>query len=70
MASHPDRQALDGWAIYGPGNPRITELVRQLALQHGLRVANIESHIEAGLREWLQRLEAAGKGIQGNSTDS
>lgn len=59
MTSHPDRQALDDWAIYGPGNPRIAELVRQLALQHGLRLADIESHIEAGLQEWLKRLEAA-----------
>ena len=61
MASHPDRQMLDDWAIYGPATPRIAELVRQLALRHGLRVANIESHIEAGLQEWLQRLEAVGK---------
>lgn len=70
MTSHPDRQALDDWAIYGPGNPRIAELVRRLALKHDLRMADIESHIEAGLREWLQRLEAAGKSVQGNSTDS
>lgn len=61
MTSHPDRQALDDWAIYGPGNPRIAELVRQLALQHGLRVANIEAGIEATLQEWLQRLDAARK---------
>lgn len=63
MASHPDRQALDDWAIYGPGNPRIAELVRRLALLHDLRAADIEARIEAGLREWLQRLEAAEEGI-------
>lgn len=70
MTGHPDRQALDDWAIYGPTTPRIAELVRQLALQHDVRVADIESHIEAGLREWLQRLEVAEEGTQGNSIGS
>ncbi|VDC21826.1 hypothetical protein [Pseudogemmobacter humi] len=63
MASHPDRQALDDWAIYGPANPRLTELVGQLALRHDLRSADIEARIEAGLRVWLQRLEVAEEGI-------
>ena len=67
MTIHPDRQAIDDWALYGPKNPRIAELVRELALRHDLRVADIESHIEAGLREWLQILNAAENTTPGDS---
>lgn len=67
--SHPDRQAIDDWALYGPKNPRIAELVRQLALRHHLGVADIESRIESGLREWLQILDAAQIATLGGSVD-
>ena len=59
MNIHPDRQAIDDWALYGPKNSRIAEAVRELARRHDLRVADIESHIEAGLRDWLNVLDAA-----------
>ena len=69
MTTHPDRQAIDDWALYGPKNPRIAELVRELALKHDLRVGDIESHIEAGLREWLEILDAAENATLGDAAD-
>lgn len=68
MNIHPDRQAIDDWALYGPKNPRIAELVRELALRHHLVVADIESQ-EAGLREWLQILHAAENVAQGDGAE-
>jgi hypothetical protein len=26
MTTHPDRQAIDDWAIYGPKNPHIADV--------------------------------------------
>lgn len=69
MNIHPDRQALDDWALYGPKNPHIAELVRELALQHEFRIADIESHIEARLREWLEILDAAENATLGDNAD-
>ena len=69
MTSHPDRQAIDDWPIYGPKNPHIAELIRELALRHHLVVADIESQIEAGLREWLQIMDAAENATQGDGAE-
>ncbi len=62
-----ERQALDDWFIYGPKDPEIALLVQRLVAEHGLRTAEIESYIEAGLREWLQALDAVANANQGNN---
>ncbi len=56
---HPDIQALHDWPMYGPKDPRIADLVRELALDHGLRLEEIETIIEAALRAKLQQLQNA-----------
>lgn len=56
---HPDIHALHDWPMYCPKEPRIADLVRELALDHGLRVEEIEAIIEAALAARLQQLRAA-----------
>lgn len=55
---HPDAHELDDWAIYGPKNSVIADLVWKLAYDHDLRVAEIEELIETGLREKLSSLDS------------
>ena len=50
---HPDNHELDDWPQYGPKNPAIADLVRQLAYDRGMRVAEIERIIERALRDEL-----------------
>ena len=55
---HPDLHELDDWALYGPKNPEIGELVDRLAFDHGLRVREIENFILQALRDRLAEAEA------------
>lgn len=55
---HPDSHELDDWGLYGPKDPEITELVSQLALNHGLRVREIEDLILQALRDRVALEEA------------
>lgn len=55
---HPDSHELDDWAIYGPKNPEIASLVDRLALDHGLRVHEIENLILRALRDRIVEEEA------------
>lgn len=58
---HPDRHELDDWALYGPKNLEISELVDRLAFDHGLRVREIEDFILQALRDRLAAEEARQK---------
>ncbi len=42
---HPDRHAIDDWVLNGPKNARIEELVRELTLERGLRLSEVEDII-------------------------
>lgn len=50
---HPDSHELDDWATYGPKNTEISRLVSRLALEHGLRVREIEDLILQTLKDRL-----------------
>lgn len=58
---HPDSQELRDWALYGPKNPEIAWLVDRLALDHGLRVGEIEELILRALKDRLDQEEARHK---------
>lgn len=58
---HPDRHDLDDWALYGPKNPEISQLVDRLAFDHGLRVKEIEDFILQALKTRLAEEEARQK---------
>lgn len=47
---HPDLHELHDWPMYGPKDPRIAELVEELAFSHNLRVQEIEAVIVEGLK--------------------
>lgn len=47
---HPDRHEVDDWFLYGPKDTRIAELVNDLVIQHGMRVADVESLILIALQ--------------------
>lgn len=49
--THPDRQELDDWAIYGPKDPEISRAVARLVLNHGLSVRDVEALILLTLQE-------------------
>lgn len=53
VRTHPDSHLLDDWVLYGPKDARIEQLVCRLAIDHGLRVAEIESVIVATLEQLL-----------------
>lgn len=57
VRTHPDSHILDDWVLYGPRDARIEQLVSRLALDHGLRVAEIEDLIIAALERRMLRLE-------------
>jgi hypothetical protein len=54
---HPDSHLLDDWVLYGPRDARIEQLVSCLALDYGLRVAEIEGLIVEALEQRLLQLE-------------
>lgn len=49
--AHPDQHDIDNWILYGPKNGQISELVRDLTLDCGLGLAEVESLIIAVLEE-------------------
>lgn len=55
---HPDRHELNDWALYGPKNPAISQLVDRLAFDHGLRLREIEEFILQALKNRLAEEEA------------
>ncbi len=55
---HPDQHAIDDWFLYGPQNQQIEPLVRQLAIEHGLRLAEVEEFIVAALETRLLALKS------------
>ncbi|TNE56838.1 MAG: hypothetical protein EP341_04460 [Sphingomonadales bacterium] len=57
VRTHPDSHLLDDWVLYGPKDARIEQLVSRLALDHGLRVAEIEGLIVEALEQRMLRLE-------------
>lgn len=61
VAHHPDSHELDDWATYGPKNAEISRLVSRLALDHGLRVREIEDLILQALKDRLALEEARPK---------
>ncbi|WP_294607160.1 hypothetical protein [uncultured Roseovarius sp.] len=56
VRTHPDSHLLNDWVLYGPRDARIEQLVSRLALDHGLRVAEIEDLIVAALGRRLAEL--------------
>lgn len=50
---HPDSHELDDWGVYGPKDPEIGWHVNRLALDHGLRVREIEDLILQALKDRL-----------------
>ncbi|UZD91244.1 hypothetical protein [Cognatishimia activa] len=54
---HPDQHAIDDWFLYGPQNQQIEPLVRQLAVEHGMRLAEVEDVIVAALQTKLRALK-------------
>lgn len=58
---HPDSHELDDWGLYGPKDPEISRLVSRLALDHGMRVHDIEDLILQALKDRLASEEARSK---------
>ncbi len=58
---HPDSHELNDWAIYGPKSPEIACLVDRLALDHGMRVREIEGLILQVLKDRIALEEARQK---------
>ncbi|QFQ88995.1 hypothetical protein F8A10_16415 [Paracoccus kondratievae] len=63
QSRHPDEAALLDWVHYGPKNSDIWNLVRCLAHQHGMRLAEIEALIDSALRSELKRREDQVRGV-------
>ena len=55
---HPDQHALIDWSTFGPKNPRIEQLVWELAFDYGLRLEAIEAVIESSLQTYLLEHES------------
>jgi hypothetical protein len=60
MLRHPDSHELNDWALYGPKDGKIFELVIQLARDHGMRERDIERIIEKALEDKLKKLQDSG----------
>jgi hypothetical protein len=58
--SHSDQGNIDNWILYGPKNNGIESLMREWALAHGLRIADVESEMLRALREMREEFEADG----------
>ena len=50
---HPDQHAVNDWFLYGPKNGEIENLVRELTLKRGLRLAQVEDEIVTALRKLI-----------------
>ena len=51
---HPDASAIRDWALYGPRDPAITNLVERLAYEQGMRLEDIELLITNALTAALR----------------
>lgn len=51
---HPDATAIRDWALYGPRDLAITNLVERLAYERGMRLEDIELLITGALTDALQ----------------
>ena len=51
---HPDATAIRDWALYGPRDSAITNLVERLAYERGMRLEDIELLITGALTDALQ----------------
>lgn len=58
IAPHPDAAALRDWALYGPLDPVIAQLVERLANERRWRLAEIETLIQNTLITALESDEA------------
>lgn len=55
---HPDAAAIRDWALYGPRDPQITVLVERLAIEHGMRLGDVECLIIDKLTAELHKRSA------------
>lgn len=51
---HPDASAIRDWALYGPRDSAIANLVERLAYERGMRLEDIELLITGALTVALQ----------------
>lgn len=51
---HPDASAIRDWALYGPRDSAIANLVERLAYERGMRLEDIELMITGALTAALQ----------------
>ena len=58
VQQHPDAGSIRDWALYGPRDPAIAQLVEQLANERHWRLAEIEALIRDAL---IAALESAAK---------
>lgn len=64
---HPDRHAIDDWTLNGPKNGRIEELVRELTLEHGLRLSEVENVVVDVLLAYQNVSKRGASEAEGNS---
>jgi len=66
-SAHPDQHEIDDWFLYGPKNGRIGELVRELTLERGLRLSEVEGIVLNVLLARRNILKRGDPAIEGNS---
>lgn len=64
---HPDRRAIDDWTLNGPKNGRIEELIRELTLEHGLRLSEVENIVVDVLLAYQNVSKRDASEAEGNS---
>lgn len=59
MTKRDDDQGkdLDDWILYGPRDPEVFATVLRLAIEHGLKIKEIEMLILCALRQRLTQIE-------------
>ncbi|WP_106745373.1 hypothetical protein [Yoonia maritima] len=67
LPNHPDRHAIEDWMLYGPKNGRIEELVRELTLERGLRLREVENIIVDVLLAYQNVAKRDAAAIEGKS---
>lgn len=53
---HPDQDKINDWFLNGPRDHAVEALVRELTIDHGLRLAEVEGLIIDALRQKLRTL--------------
>ncbi|WP_421702764.1 hypothetical protein [Aliiroseovarius sp.] len=56
--SHPDIHQINDWFLHGPQNPRIEELVRELTLERGIRLSEVEELLSLALENKLLEMKS------------